>query len=999
MIFKAGSKRIISISLILLAIVSLWMYVTFSKPEPVVATDGNIKAVVLYAGDGQAWMDTYSHLEQPLIANMEADAIDIENETVNLSLYDAVYLDESIMQSPKKDEIKEAIIQFTTEGGGLFIENQFWNFFSKDFIGAEEFVKLSAAPKSLEFPEVRHNLIGLQEIIKDFDYIYKDYIDYELLDTYDYGYGVQNSSGEVLAEENGIALYTVNNVGEGYVFFTNPLLPNKFNINGLSMKSRDELQQYFANTSASCNQILLNQFAAFISKENFGFSVERVFGNYGRPSMAWQLHYEEITGIQNNSAEIFTEVAKRNLQIPSYTIIRNSYTWFNRYEVVTYLLNEGVDDNLTFAMDEYENAYSSGRHMVSDGEWLSLGVVKDAGSYFVDYPEYDQRAYPFAIDYNKDGMVDIVAGSQDGYFYYFKGEKIENNYEASKAKKLTDSNGTNINVQGFSSPTMMDVNGDQIMDLISGSSEGNIYWFSGNGDLTFESQGILIETTIKGQSMPSIGDINQDGIEDLVVGSNEKSMEFYYGKYIDKNLAFSSSQDIELLGLENIDGNWLSPHIIDIDNDGINDIVVGTHQGYIAKFIGDGQSFTFDGYMEGTEKNYKGNNNLKFGNNSVPIFTDLNNDGKRDLIVGSLEYGLAYPIDSIYFPFKKELAEQIEFMQDNGHYVGFHFYTNIGASDEYEKNELKMHLAALDKYGIKNNGFRGFNQHTWHTSENSDTQSLDNGFDAGLMWASGFKPSKSNATPQVSAETAINIPFQYVKENFKGTIVFNTSTMLYDNKGWGDISAKYDLPVSMYYHCDFAYAKPEMTEADVLKAADFARRYNYNFVTEDQYVKAIAASYNTDFSVIIDSIKGKDKNIVITSKTIDRTIPLYDEDYQKAVGVKVVLGEKYLEQTLSTNSPIWHVKDQVIYMGVDGESTISKEKGNKFHLNRANLPVDIRYTDNGAQVKFLSGGMMQVEVTGNATTEDEDWIITKSENQDATIFTKFGEPETLNIKE
>ena len=40
---------------------------------------------------------------------------------------------------------------------------------------------------------------------------------------------------------------------------------------------------------------------------------------------------------------------------------------------------------------------------------------------------------------------------------------------------------------------------------------------------------------------------------------------------------------------------------------------------------------------------------------------------------------------------------------------------------------------------------------------------------------------------------------------------------------------------------------------------------------------------------------------------------------------------------------------------------------------------------------------MQVEVIGDATTKDKDWIITKSENRDATIFTKFGAADTINI--
>ena len=85
-------------------------------------------------------------------------------------------------------------------------------------------------------------------------------------------------------------------------------------------------------------------------------------------------------------------------------------------------------------------------------------------------------------------------------------------------------------------------------------------------------------------------------------------------------------------------------------------------------------------------------------------------------------------------------------------------------------------------------------------------------------------------------------------------------------------------------------------------------------------------------------------------------------------------------------------------MGVGEEVTISERKSEKFHLNRSNLPVELIYTENGAEVKFQEGGMMQVEVTGDATTKDENWIVTKSKNRDATIFTKFGADSTINIE-
>ena len=60
--------------------------------------------------------------------------------------------------------------------------------------------------------------------------------------------------------------------------------------------------------------------------------------------------------------------------------------------------------------------------------------------------------------------------------------------------------------------------------------------------------------------------------------------------------------------MENIEGNWLSPYITDINGDGTEDLVIGTFHGYIGKFIGDEHGFRFDGYMEGKEKTTKETN-------------------------------------------------------------------------------------------------------------------------------------------------------------------------------------------------------------------------------------------------------------------------------------------------------------------------------------------------------------------------------------------------------
>ena len=155
--------------------------------------------------------------------------------------------------------------------------------------------------------------------------------------------------------------------------------------------------------------------------------------------------------------------------------------------------------------------------------------------------------------------------------------------------------------------------------------------------------------------------------------------------------------------------------------------------------------------------------------NSVPRFYDIDGDGDDDLISGSLEYGMAYPIDSEYFPYEDELRKQLEYCKDNGIYVGVHGLTHKYASPNQEITELKYHKTAFDYYGIEWKG-GGINQHTWFTSnygyDGSGIDGYNPDYDGsfasqrrmGLLWNSGSTLPESKYVPLDCAEYAIPMP-------------------------------------------------------------------------------------------------------------------------------------------------------------------------------------------------------------------------------------------------
>ena len=955
-----------------------------------IGSDNELRAAVLYDGTagGSYWEDTYSRLSQPLLLGLEAEAVDISGE-YSLDGYDLLYPDVSIINAANAKTLAGEIVNFAEAGGGVFLTNDFYDFFDKDFIGAKSFHEVTDYPYFIDYPEVGDDLGEMQEIISDFFTLYEAYYDFPTLEGLGRGVGLKPSTAVALAVRNGLALASMNEYGDGYVFFASGLLPNPYCISGTSLESRDSDQVYFSDTSMSATRLLENSFASFLSKRSWGYSIWRVFGSFGAPAMSWELHFEAITAFADGSGIEFAKLCEEYNQIPSYTLIRSTYTWFLRAESITSLIGTNADA-LRFKMDMDESAYSSGTHVTAGDKWLTMAEIENAGSYFTDYPEYDFRAYPYLADLDSDGDIDILSGSSDGKLRLFDGLGYKDRLLTAEAVLLTDIDGNELSVPGYSAPVMADLNGDGYADILCGAGDGKIYLFSG-GEEGYTANGVFLTTGLTGQCFPDLGDLNSDGYLDIVVGSNEGRLLVAYGN---EDGSFGTFSDIPVFG---VSGDWLAPRIVKIDSDHNMDIAVGTFDGYIAGLISDGEGgFASGGYIELDEMNYKGNYYAKFGNNCVPFFTDIDGDGITDLVCGSLEYGIAYPIDSEYFPEKQGLQESLKYFTDHGYYLGVHFYTNAYASVTREDFELAAHIEAMQKaYGV-GFGRMGVNQHTWYTSSIEARQTLLSAWNAGLLWNSGYSPANDPyPVPQASARNVISLPFYLTVDGENTILLQNCSTVLYTGENLTDISAKYDMPVCLYYHCDFTVGNEEKAIADIETAEAFRQKHGYNFVSEDQLMLATAAAYNLSLDVVGAQSELFDIELIGTGTT--NTFELYSGNYQTSCGVRVSLGEALSDRTISTDADIWYRDGNSIYVGLNRpvriyESDTPREGA---HISRVNLPAAVSTEEGSATVSFKVGGLMQVTVDGAASTTSKDWETETVDGQ--TVFTRIGDAANIVI--
>ena len=990
-------KRLAALALMCALIISLLTGCTSVRqndlPEAEISGgEYGLRAAVLYDGgaDSRTWEDTLSRLEQPLLLGFDAEAVDISGG-YDLSGYDILYPDESIMTAANAGTLRDDIISYAQNGGAVYLTNGFYDFFPAEFFGAKSFREVDEYPYHMEYPEVSGDLQDIQDITRDFYTLYEAYTEFPELEGLDRGVGMVPDTAVTICSRRGLSLSTVNACGEGWVFFCSGLLPNPYYTLGTSLENRTDEQRALSDTALSAARILENAFASFVSKRTVGYSVWRVFGSHGNPAMSWELHFEEITGFENGSGVAFAELAEEYLQIPSYTLIRNTYRWWLRAETVTSLL--GINTKvlgspvMDFVMDMDESAYSSGTHAAAGDDWLTLTQLDDAGSYFVDDTQYDQRAYIDVADLDLDGVLDIVAGSSDGVIYFFRGTGYEGRIKTEEAVRL-------CSVESYSAPVVYDADGDGTPDILCGAADGNIYLFRGLGGLDFAGAELFLTTGLTGQALPDAGDLDGDGCADLVVGSNEGRLLVYYGSGASR-LTVDASTELTALGIE---GSWTAPRIADLDGDGTNDLAIGTFDGYIARLINNGSGFDNAGYIELDEENYRGNYNAKFGNNCVPCFADVNGDGITDLVCGSLEYGMNYPIDSEYFPQRENLAAQLDYFRERGYYVGVHFYTNSHASPERENYELRRQLEAMSSYGLNTTGI-GANQHTWYTSSNSPQQSFLSLWNNGILFNTGYGvPGDTNPVPQYSAQNVISLPFYLTVDGERTILLQNCSTVCYQGSNWSDISARWDMPIAVYYHCDFTVGNEETARTNLETVEAFRQAHGYSFVMENQLMYASAAAYNMTLSVSGGYSDGA-FDATFTAGAENNRAAMYDGDYQTSTGAKISLGEALSDLDIAVDADVWHRDGSDIYVGLNRAARLYSAGGEQegTHLTRVNLPAMISSHEAGATIQFAEGGMMECAVSGEASTASAGWSARTTENGE-TIFTCYdAAPRTLNI--
>lgn len=237
---------------------------------------------------------------------------------------------------------------------------------------------------------------------------------------------------------------------------------------------------------------------------------------------------------------------------------------------------------------------------------------------------------PFVVDWDMDGLKDIVVANGDGDIIFYK------NTGADDSPVFTTGTTILSGAGNFASAFVVDWDNDGLKDLIVGDSGGYVnLWLNSGTDSSpaFTTATPLDTIQVVGSATPFVIDWNNDTKKDLLIGDENGDLNLYLNTGIDEAPLFNTTPDFipVSLGIGNV-----APFVVtDWDRDGDKDLIIGDIDGYLNLYLNtgtdDSPAFSTGTRIQAAEEN------IWVGANSTPFAVDYNNDGIKDLIIGNSE--------------------------------------------------------------------------------------------------------------------------------------------------------------------------------------------------------------------------------------------------------------------------------------------------------------------------------------------------------------------------
>lgn len=341
--------------------------------------------------------------------------------------------------------------------------------------------------------------------------------------------------------------------------------------------------------------------------------------------------YDQSVDMEFFPAGFFVDVNNDGLK--DLLVAPNGSANIRDHNSVWYYRNNGSASNMTFTLES--------KTFLQD-EMIDLG----------------SGAFPALLDFDFNGSMDLVCGN----FGYYSSLTLprsslalfvnEGNSSSPEFALINDDfagiSKLPLNTQLASTPTLNvspafgDLNGDNWPDLIVGDFQGRLHYFENDASPGYSHfdfvEADYKEISVGQYAAPQILDIDSDGLNDLLIGNRDGNIQYY------RNTGTKTKPEFEqvtkkLGNVSTIRGNdfegYCYPHFYRTDGELF--LICGSKSGYLYHY--GNISNNLNGDFTLLDSLYLG---VQDGIRSSPIVYDFDGDQKLELVVGNSTGGMLY---------------------------------------------------------------------------------------------------------------------------------------------------------------------------------------------------------------------------------------------------------------------------------------------------------------------------------------------------------------------